>query len=553
MLKWDRPRSDGGSPVIGYFIEHRRTGSPNWVRATPSLILQPELSLSGLEPGWRYQFRIIAANIVGPSEPSDLSETLTVTLQRNAVTCPRFTTEIEDQVVVENEKVMFHVIIDGVPLPQIGWFKDGFEVFSNRRMKIVNENSASTLIIHQAALTDEGEIKCSATNRAGHAVTLAQLKVEAPPKIRLPRQYEDGLLIEADEIIRLKVGIAGRPNPTVAWSHNGEMITNSDRYELQNSEKNSSLKITRAQRSDRGEYHLRAINKLGEDSVSFLLTVTAKPSSPGKVMISKPLGKSVTLTWTAPSDDGGCMIGNYIVEYFRIGWNVWLKATTTRQLTAVLNDLIEGSEYRFRVKAESPYGLSDPSDESDTLFIPDPKRGIITPPTKTSHDVSQKIYQLPTIQVNKFEKKDESTTDSKTKVQPKLKHKKSSAAGDTKIDKSIGNDRPMSPVRKEPSLKIVEGKLSLDGLNKHGSSNGTINRSPSPVYANIKKQANESRITDTQKINQQNDKSDLRNTNYNLTTPRDNHDEVHTSNEFMLVLYDGKKTIQEDSKYKTSI
>lgn len=56
---------------------------------------------------------------------------------------------------------------------------------------------------------------------------------------------------------------------------------------------------------------------------------------------------------------------------------MWLKAATCRQPTTTLGELIEGSEYRFRVKAENPYGLSDPSDESDVVFIPDPKRGYV--------------------------------------------------------------------------------------------------------------------------------------------------------------------------------
>lgn len=36
--------------------------------------------------------------------------------------------------------------------------------------------------------------------------------------------------------------------------------------------------------------------------------------------------------------------------------------------------MIEGSEYKFRVKAENPYGVSDPSEESDVIFVPDIKR-----------------------------------------------------------------------------------------------------------------------------------------------------------------------------------
>uniref|UniRef100_A0A182PH85 Titin n=1 Tax=Anopheles epiroticus TaxID=199890 RepID=A0A182PH85_9DIPT len=375
-IRWSRPTTDGGSPILGYVVEQRRTGSPHWVRACPSLVQQTELSLSGLEPGWRYQFRVMAENIVGRSESSELSDPLTVTLQRNAISAPRFVHELFDATAVENEKVEFRVHVAGTPAPQISWFKDGFEIYSSRRARIITEADVSVLVIHQAALTDEGEIKCAATNRAGHTVTRCHLTIDAYPKIRLPRQYEDGLIIEAEEAVRMKVGLAGRPPPMVEWSHNGEPLENDGRHEIVTTDKNSTLKITSTKRSDRGEYHIRALNKLGEDNASFLVTVTARPEPPGRVAVAISYGKTATLSWSAPEDDGGCKIGNYIVEYNRVGWDVWLKAATVRQLTATLSDLIEGSQYRFRVKAENPYGLSDPSEESDALFVPDPKRGI---------------------------------------------------------------------------------------------------------------------------------------------------------------------------------
>lgn len=378
-LSWERPKLDGGSPITGYIVEHRRMGSPHWVRATPIPVVRCEVSISGLEPGWRYQFRAIAENVVGRSEPSELSDPLTVTLQRNAITVPRFIEELQETNAVEDERIEFRVRVLGQPAPEINWFKDGYEIFSSRRTKIINDNDVSVLIIHQVALTDEGEIKCTATNRAGHVVTKAQLKVQAPPKIRLPRTYEDGLIVEADEVLRLKVGIAGQPPPTISWLHEGEIVPNAGRFEIINTERNSMLKIDTVKREDRGEYSIKAANKMGEDISSFLVTVTARPNPPGKVRLNVSFGKSATLSWTAPIDDGGCKIGNYIVEYFRVGWNVWLKAATTRSLSTTLNDLIEGSEYKFRVKAENPYGLSDPSPESEVLFIPDPKRGITKP------------------------------------------------------------------------------------------------------------------------------------------------------------------------------
>lgn len=343
----------------------------------------PEIALPGIDPTWRYQFRVFAQNVVGMSESSPISDPMSAITQNNLTTAPQFLNELQNATVLENEQCEFHVSVIGSPAPQINWFKDGFEIFSSRRTKIINDHGSSTLIFHQVALTDEGEIKCTATNRYGHVVTRFQLRIDAPPKIRLPRQYEDGYLVEAGEVIKLKVGIAGRPIPAISWSHNGEIVKNDGRCEITTNDKNSFLKIVKATRNDRGEYNIRAINKLGEFNASFLVTVTAKPSPPQNLRIAK-LGKSVTLTWNAPDDDGGSKIGNYIVEYYRMGWDVWLKASSTRQLTATLNDLIEGSEYKFRIKAESPYGLSEPSAESQILFIPDPKRGIITPSSERS-------------------------------------------------------------------------------------------------------------------------------------------------------------------------
>uniref|UniRef100_A0A2S2Q9M5 Titin n=2 Tax=Sipha flava TaxID=143950 RepID=A0A2S2Q9M5_9HEMI len=194
--------------------------------------------------------------------------------------------------------------------------------------------------------------------------------------VRLPQDYEEGLLFEQNEPMRLKVSVTGRPLPEVTWFHDGEEIRGGDRFEVIHTDKYTALKLACVKRSDRGCYQIQAVNALGDHTASFLVTVTDRPSPPGKVHVSKTSGKSVTLSWKAPEDDGGCKIGNFIIEYNRVGWDMWLKASTSRQLTADLDDLLEGSEYRFRVKAENPYGISKPSDVSEPIFLPDIKRGI---------------------------------------------------------------------------------------------------------------------------------------------------------------------------------
>lgn len=82
-------------------------------------------------------------------------------------------------------QVKFQVEFEGTPAPKISWYKDGFELLSNRRQRVNTDNGVSTLYIHQAEYSDEGEIKCSATNRAGHAITKARLRLEGMEANRL--------------------------------------------------------------------------------------------------------------------------------------------------------------------------------------------------------------------------------------------------------------------------------------------------------------------------------------------------------------------------------
>lgn len=369
-LRWRAGAHDGGAPLLGYQVECNRVGAPDWIRTSPPVVLRPELVLSGLEPPHRYRFRVAALNAVGTSEYSELSDVLTVTPEPAPHRPPIFIHHLVDRTTLENDKTEFRVKFEGAPPPSVAWFKDEYEIFSSRRTAISTDDSSSVLLFHQTLASDEGEIRCTATNRSGHAVTRARLSIEAAPKLRYPRQYEDGLLYEVNETVFLKTSIVGKPSPTVEWRHDGRPISNDERIEITNTAKFSVLKIQAARRSDRGEYQVHARNAIGEDSAAFLVTVTASPESPQRVSVTRQVDRSVTLAWDPPEDDGGCRVGNYVVEYYRAGWNVWLKATASRKTNVTLFDLIEGSEYRFRVKAESPYGMSAPSKHSPPVRIP---------------------------------------------------------------------------------------------------------------------------------------------------------------------------------------
>lgn len=280
------------------------------------------------------------------------------------------------------------------------------------------------------------------------------------------------------------------------------------------------------------------------------MTVTAKPSPPQNVRISMSLGKSVTLTWSAPEDDGGCKIGNYVVEYFRIGWDVWLKASSTRQLTATLNDLIEGSEYKFRVKAESPYGLSEPSDESKIHFIPDPKRGIITPssernnrsikPLTNSPNAGRKnlVYNQPRkspikqIVISDVPKNVEfiSQIYDNEQIVKELSYGISIENRNAKRKDSLSDFKQNSDLNSIETNEII---VNNSELIESGRDSPNLSTVTTYLRSNSNERETHGKFAD--------DKNKLATT----------HDELHTSNEYMLVLYDDKN--KEKQEYEGTL
>nr|XP_045591478.1 uncharacterized protein LOC123753550 isoform X3 [Procambarus clarkii] len=343
-----------------------------WVRVNLVPIKDTEFAVANLIGGREYRFRVSAENAVGMSDPSPPSEVVSISTDQEA-TEPHFLKELRDAVAVENHRVEFSVHIIGTPLPDITWYKDGFEVYDTRRFEFRVEGDRYTLVLKEAKLTDEGDIRVRATNRVGVASSQAALTVQALPHIKLPAQYEQGLIFDTDELIRLRVPYTGRPQPQASWTHNGKQVEGDERHAMDVSDKYITLKIAGACRMDKGMYTLRLSNPQGEDSSSFFVTVTDRPDPPSVPTITDVSGTSVTLRWDPPQDDGGCRVSNYIVEYFRVGWDVWLKATASRITWTQLSDLIVGSEYRFRIKAENAYGVSEPGEESHQILIEDAK------------------------------------------------------------------------------------------------------------------------------------------------------------------------------------
>ena len=76
-LKWREPDSDGGTSITEYIVERREVGKKSWKQVGTSS--QCAIEIRGLKKNSSYNFRVIAKNGVGCSEPFIIEETFSTT------------------------------------------------------------------------------------------------------------------------------------------------------------------------------------------------------------------------------------------------------------------------------------------------------------------------------------------------------------------------------------------------------------------------------------------------------------------------------------------
>lgn len=77
FVAWDKPESDGGSPITGYYIERKERNSLLWVKANDTVVRTTEYPCAGLIEGLEYTFRVSAINRAGQGKPSKKTDFVT--------------------------------------------------------------------------------------------------------------------------------------------------------------------------------------------------------------------------------------------------------------------------------------------------------------------------------------------------------------------------------------------------------------------------------------------------------------------------------------------
>uniref|UniRef100_A0A673B9U9 Roundabout guidance receptor 1 n=1 Tax=Sphaeramia orbicularis TaxID=375764 RepID=A0A673B9U9_9TELE len=270
-------------------ISWRKDGSNLDDRDERITIRSGKLMITNTRKNDAGKYICVGTNMVGERE-SEIAE-LTV-LER-----PTFVKRPSSVVVLADESVEFHCVVQGDPVPTIRWRKDDSDL-PKGRFEIQEDH---TLIVRQVTSSDEGSYTCVVENMVGKSEASATLTVHVPPAFAIrPRNQ----VVAVGRTVTFQCEATGNPQPAIFWQREGsESLLFSYQppqpFSRLSVSQMGSLTITDVQRSDGGFYSCQALNIAGSVITKALLEVTDSGSDhPPPIIRQGPINQTVPVDST---------------------------------------------------------------------------------------------------------------------------------------------------------------------------------------------------------------------------------------------------------------
>lgn len=371
-LEWTKPVFDGGMEIIGYIIEMCKASLEEWHRVNTSTCINTHYTVTDLEAGEEYKFRVCAVNGAGKGETSEIPNAVQ-TVDR--LTSPEIDIDAsfkQTHIVKNGGTVTLHIPFRGKPPPLATWTKVDGEI--GVMVDINTTETSSTLTIENCTRYDAGKYTLSLENNSGRKSITFTVKVLDTPGPPGPLTFKDvtrgalTLMWDAplnDGGARIQhYVIEKREASRLSWQ---EVSTKCSRQ---------ILRVTNLSIGIPYLFRVMAENQFGLGEayeMSEAIIATEEPAPPKRLDIIDTSNSTATLAWLKPEHDGGSRITGYIVETKAKGSDHWVFGGHTKSLHMVIEGLVENTEYDFRVKAKNDAGLSDPRDAFASVIIKEPR------------------------------------------------------------------------------------------------------------------------------------------------------------------------------------
>ncbi|EJW78469.1 hypothetical protein WUBG_10622 [Wuchereria bancrofti] len=359
IMNWNPPDDDGGSSILQYLVE-KQEANGRWVPCGETS--NTSLRVSKLVEGKEYKFRVKAVNRQGESQP--LTSTYSI-IAKNPFDEPGKPTNLtavdwdKDYVDLEWEAPLND---GGAPIEN--YIVEKKDKFGDWMPCVTIAGNMTKATAANLTPGETYQFRVRAVNKSGKGEPSDPTReIIAKPKKLAPKINLAGLFdirVRAGSQVHLEVNYEGEPKPEVSWKINDAVFTGTNRIEIITKDGNSKIVIPSSIRGDTGTYTIQVENEHGKDRATCTVTVLDVPGIPeGPAKISDITKEGCTLTWRPPTDDGGSDITHYVVEKMDMTRGTWQEVGHFPDCTAKVTKLIDGKEYKFRIKAVNMQGQSN--------------------------------------------------------------------------------------------------------------------------------------------------------------------------------------------------
>ncbi|CAF0907895.1 unnamed protein product, partial [Didymodactylos carnosus] len=373
-ISWGPCRNDGGSELIGYVVEKRESTRNVWQRVGYNDASSFTCNVGSLTENLLYHFRVMAENTIGMSSPLETQEPI---LAKSPYTVPDkpegpLTTKIMSPTSVaiawnppvnDGGTTLTGYLIQRRDVTRPIWIKAGHVSGETNRFTIKDLPEDASYHIQVFAENAEGSsVEPLQTEEPVNLVRKVDVP-SAPAKIEVIAKTENSITVQW-EAPRADGGspvteylLDMREKRKTEWTQVQQMpaIT-------------TSFRITKLKEGTDYYFRVKAVNAQGEGPAQALEKAVKPqkhnepPSMPGKPLETKNIDPtSILITWSPSKNSGSSDITGYVVEKRDALKAQWTQVRTTQssQFSCVINDLVEGGGYFFRVRAQNDDGLSE--------------------------------------------------------------------------------------------------------------------------------------------------------------------------------------------------
>lgn len=366
-LVWEPPLINGGAEITNYLIEKRDATKRAWAAVTTKCS-HTSFKLTNLSEKTAYFFRVLAENENGIGEPCETTEPVKaseipgpirdLTMRDSTKTSVTFAWSKPDY---DGGSLISEYVVESKLKDEKEWSHAGtskaceFEVTKLKELSVM-------------------EFRVSAKNEKGlsDGVIIGPITVKdyvITPEADISEILGGQITVRIGHNVHIELPYKGKPRPTISWLKDNIPLKESEQVRFKKTEAKLSLSIKNVKKENGGKYTLILDNGVARKSYVITVIALGPPSKPkGPIRFDEIRADSVIISWDVPDDDGGGEITSYSIEKRETSQTNWkMVCSSVARTTFKIPNLVKGTEYQFRVRAENRYGVSPPLNSPDVI------------------------------------------------------------------------------------------------------------------------------------------------------------------------------------------